>query len=434
MNKIIFLLFISLFLSSNSYFILPFYTEKIPDDTTEDNFILNLINSGLYSKIKIGSNSQELPVLINFISYVSYIINSTVNYNGPKYNSKESTSFIEGKKLNNFMDDIIQSGTKSYDIIDLGQVKLKNFTFILSSSFKNISLLREGGQIGLGIINIETTEDSFLKQLYNLNIIKKYPFSISYTKEDEGNLIFGDYLHDIKNSGYKNEEMITIPIEDIERDYYWSGSSNFIVNNKTLDYFVGFIINSQYGVSFANSEYFKSIQPFLKDKINNGKCKEKEVYIKGIFPDHLDEDIYSYYVCDKDVNLKEFPSLIVEISGNKFQIEFTYKDLWINFKDKNYLNILLTDKFLDTRNFYFSFGRMFLRKYDFTFDTERRIIGIYKKKPQQKDWKLLTVIIFIVLIVALFFLIRYIMTYYQMKVSKKTAHELTEDGFYQISD
>ena len=95
MNKIIFLLFISLFLSSNSYFILPFYTEKIPDDTTEDNFILNLINSGLYSKIKIGSNSQELPVLINLISYVSYIINSTVNYNGPKYNSKESTSFIE---------------------------------------------------------------------------------------------------------------------------------------------------------------------------------------------------------------------------------------------------------------------------------------------------------------------------------------------------
>ena len=332
------------------------------------------------------------------------------------------------------MDDIIQSGTKSYDIIDLGQVKLKNFTFILSSSFKNISLLREGGQIGLGIINIETTEDSFLKQLYNLNIIKKYPFSISYTKEDEGNLIFGDYLHDIKNSGYKNEEMITIPIEDIERDFYWSGSSKFIVNNKTIDYFIGFIINSQYGVSFANSEYFKSIQPFLKDKINNGKCKEKEVYIKGIFPDHLDEDIYSYYVCDKDVNLKEFPSLIVEISGNKFQIEFTYKDLWINYKDKNYLNILLTDKFLDTRNFYFSFGRMFLRKYDFTFDTERRIIGIYKKKPQKKDWKLLTVIIFIVLIVALFFLIRYIMTYYQMKVSKKTAHELTEDGFYQISD
>ena len=75
--------------------------------------------------------------------------------------------------------------------------------------------------------------------------------------------------------------MITVPIEDIERDFYWSGSSKFIVNNKTIDYFIGFIINSQYGVSFANSEYFKSIQPFLKDKINN--VKKKKFILKGFF-------------------------------------------------------------------------------------------------------------------------------------------------------
>ncbi len=436
MKIFIFFLFISLFFSSNSYFTMPFYTEKISDNTTEENFILNYMNTGLYSKIKIGSNSQELPVLINLISYESYIINSTVNYNGPKYNIKESSSYIEGKRLNFFMNDIIKYGSKSYDLFDLGEIKIQNFTFTLASSFQNNSLIREGGQIGLGVINLHTSgDDSFIRQLNDLKIIKHYPFSITYTKEDEGNLIFGEYLHDIKNYQYNKEDMMTIQLVDIDNEFFWTVSSKFKVDNNTMDFYQGFIINSQYGFNFAYSEYSTYISPFLKDKISNGKCKEKEIYIEGIFPDLFNEQNYYYYVCDEDVDLKNFPSLIVEIEGNKFQIEFTYKDLWVKFKGKNYLNVLLNNYIEATSGFYFSFGRMFLKKYDLTFDTERRIIGIYNKKKNTKtNWKLLTIVVFIILIVILFFLFRFIFRYYQMKNSKKTAHELTEDGFYQLSD
>ena len=436
MKIIIFLfVFISSFLSSNSYFTIPFYTEKIPDNTTEEDFILNYMNTGLYSKIKIGSNSQELPVLINLISYTSYIINSTVNYNGPKYNSQDSKSLVEGKKLSFFMNDIIRAGSKSYDSIDLGQKKIKNFTFILTSSFQTNCIIREGGQIGLGVINLQNSGDEpFIKQLYESGIIKKYPFSISYTKEDEGILTFGDYLHDIKNYPYKKEEMMSISTADIDKEFFWSVSSSFKVNNKTIDIYQGFIINSQYGFNLAFSEYYTHISPFLSEKIDNGKCKEKTITFEGIFPDYFNEKQYYYYVCDGDVDLKTFPNLVVELDENKFQIEFTYKDLWVNFKGKNYFNVLMTDEFDTGVGLYFLFGRMFLKKYDVTFDTDRRIIGIYNKKNIESNYKFLTIIVFIVLIVVFFFLFRYILRYYQMKASKKTAHELTEDGFYQIND
>ena len=80
------------------------------------------------------------------------------------------------------------------------------------------------------------------------------------------------------------------------------------------------------------------------------------------------------------------------------------------------------------------FGRMFLKKYDMSFDSDRKIMGIYnkKKKKNNNDGKLLIIIAFLVLIVIFVFLIRYIVKSYKYRIAKKTAHELTEDGFYSI--
>ena len=54
--KILFIL--PLIISIYSQLTIPFYIEELPKETTHDNFIQNLMNTGLYIKIKIGSNSQ----------------------------------------------------------------------------------------------------------------------------------------------------------------------------------------------------------------------------------------------------------------------------------------------------------------------------------------------------------------------------------------
>lgn len=432
--KILFIL--PLIISIYSQLTIPFYIEELPKETTHDNFIQNLMNTGLYIKIKIGSNSQELPLLINLISYFTYVINSTEEYNGPKYNIEGSTSYKFISKLSVFGEDNLLSCHKSKEDFNFNGVKINNLTFYLSSKFHVKKNIRLGGQIGLGLITTssQNLKDTLIQQFYNLEIIKEFPFSFVSKNENEGNLIIGNYLYEIKNPYYNNEDFSIINLEKIDGDIFWTGNGNIFSGNKELSISEGFIITSEYGVNFANSEYYESIEPYLKNKIENKLCEKKYISVEGIYPDYFNDENYYYFVCNDNVDLKDFPSLIIKFDKFEFDVEFNYKDLWIDFKGKKYLNILISDKMESIYSLYFMFGRMFLKKYDMSFDSDRKIMGIYnkKKKKNNNDGKLLIIIAFLVLIVIFVFLIRYIVKSYKYRIAKKTAHELTEDGFYSI--
>ena len=91
-----------------------------------------------------------------------------------------------------------------------------------------------------------------------------------------------------------------------------------------------------------------------------------------------------------------------------FDIEFNYEDL---------LRILV--------------GNIILKKYDITFDSDRKIVGFYDKNKKSGSSKFFYVLLIIVILIGAFiYLISFIKKNKGRIIKKKTALELEDDGFF----
>ena len=84
------------------------------------------------------------------------------------------------------------------------------------------------------------------------------------------------------------------------------------------------------------------------------------------------------FICDKEkMNkfIKDFPNLYFSNADYDYIFELTYKDLFAINNDKIFFMVIfrMTDSF-------FTFGKLFFKKYFFTFSFDNKIIGFYNEK------------------------------------------------------
>ena len=423
-----------LLMINKSYIILPFKTQ-INETQLKKDFISSKFYNDIYVNIKVGSNKQEIPIQIRLHSYSFYIINDLYDgeYKIQKYESSKSKTYESLKKLDSlFYSDDFTRGSISTETFYFNNLKINNLTFISADFVVKFHHITQSGVIGLNLKQYEkklVEEGNLLNELKKLNLIKKDIFSINYINDNEGYFIIGEELHNTKESTYTENSYKLYKLPNnffhnewkIQFDLYKFGNDKIEYNINSLFYpEIGFII--------SNSGYLKLVENFFKKYDNI--CSKKDFYQISFYENYLGIS-YDYFVCEKEFNEMEFPSLFFESKKLNLTYEINYKDIWTEYNGKKYFLIIFPEKDIDGIDFIL--GKPFIRKYDFSFEIENKIIYAYDiNSPRyNKKWKYfwfwMKVLIFILIILII---ILGIYAYYmKLKIPrKKRAYEI-EDNF-----
>ena len=384
---------------------------KKQEYSEEMEFIDYFISSNLITTIKIGSPEQNIPTLIS--SNTSFLIIPGKELKG-KFKEDISDSYKKRKNDEEYQSSICYSkGFLSQDTINFEDEKgksiiQKNFPFYLpiKFNFNYPSTTIPNAYIGFSYKGRKDKE-SLIRYLSEQSIINQQIFTLKFTKENEGEIIIGDFPH-IYDNKYSEEYFISSRLETSSLNPSWEikfnkilfGTNNIIYLKASLDFDLGVIYAPEYLKTYV-------LKDFFNDKLKDNICQE--IY----------NEFYNitYYSCNKKINIKKFPSLT--FTNNEFQktFEITYKDLWLEHKDKYYCLIVFPEV-----SYSWILGSPFLKKTQFIFQVDRGEIGYYTK-INAFSFPLFLIILFLIIIFGMVIILLYKKPYL---IKKKKASELLE--------
>ena len=382
------------------------------DNFTIDDFFMNKI----YTNISIGTPSQQIKSYINFKEFFTFF---SGNQTDIKFNFNNSNSFISDYKLEYFSIKYFSYGYNSYDnfIFDgINQTKfIHNFSFILAMKGPLNDNISIPGLIGLKMYDntFKYKYNNIINQLKEKKIILSYAFSINYNKDSdtEGNIIIGEY--EDNNKYILNFEFSRSEYNDYE---YRLILENITYSNYTIE-------------SNLIAEFDLNINNIV------GSIQLKEILTKSFFSELIDkklcnESLYMsfrmiYLICKDTIDITKFKTIYLKFSGLGKVFELNYNDLFK--KHGNVYYFLIT---FDTKIPYkVCLGVPFLKKYQFIFDQDKKIIGYYKNIKKENKFHISYILIFILFII----LVLLCLLYYKIfiKRNRKTRYnELKEDYDY----
>ena len=399
-----------------------------PDSSkiTPEKFTGFIFDNYYFTEIKIGSNKQKIPMRISFDDYHSFV--TIYNYTGDftKYNPNESRTYekLYGERVYTFLN--IKRGINSKERFTLKDknnkdISLDNLEFVLATE-PNLNI---SGDFGLSISTKDESFNrlnnfSFILNLYKNNYINHKIFTIIFDNKDSGEIIIGDKLEEYLNIDYDSFVESYIPVNEKKEHFWGLEYITSSINGKKLfirEQTAQFLIESY--VIKPHSSYKENIDElFFNEQVKNNKC----IFIN----DSIES---SFYHCDKNIDLSNFPKLDLYQRDFNFTFELTANDLFKDFGDRKYFLMNFNND-----NGRWVLGQPFLKKYNFTYNFDSKSIGMYfgiKKSPKKgkkfnKMWIVLIIcsIIIIALGVAIFLLIKKI-------PRKKRANELEENYDYQ---
>ena len=440
----------------SSYIILPFnFSSKsmINNINEPKKYFEFYLNNTIYTKLKI--NNQFINFRLSMEKFPIYISNqiyeksNKINVTDNKY-SLNYINLNEVLLINDSFNLILCQINNSNGNL----ISNNNFSFFLVNKFLNYSINIEDGEIGLNRVkgnqymDIEDEKDlkgylieenaNLIFQLKKQNLINLTLFSINYNKDEEGEIIIGDFphLYEPEKFNENNLFMNRVTIYTSPPYNWYSRFRELIYNNESIIVNKMFQFSIDHGFIEAPISVKYHFDPFFKKY--NDSCNE--------------ELINNYYVfyCKKDA-IKNFNSISFTFQNqqsylygylNSIKMEFKYNDLFVkdNNNDINYFQIIF-GKIND-----WIFGKPVFKKYRIVFDQDKKMYGIYnytknlddiqKEKESNYDnkenntknfifWIIIT-ILGIIVIVEGFFLIKNIF----MKPRNKRANELKDDYDY----
>ena len=212
-----------------------------------------------------------------------------------------------------------------------------------------------------------------------------------------------------------------IKISDIgyrDSSLQWIIGLDVYSNRNSTDKNIITSLSYEFGFFEGSYNYKKNIiKNFFEIYFNNGKCKEV------IFKLFL-----IYFVCDDDINIKNFPILDFYHHTLNYTFTFDYNDLFYHFENKFYFMII----FQDFQSSSWSLGKIFFKKYHMLFDREKKIFGVYTIK-NQFNFPITWIFIFILslALVSIIIYIKYCITIQKRKIR---ANELQDDYDYVPQD
>ena len=123
---------------------------------------------------------------------------------------------------------------------------------------------------------------------------------------------------------------------------------------------------------YAQKKLFEQLKEIYFEKLfDSGICDYKKIKV--------DDDKIIIVYCDKVLfetkDRMDFPLINIDIQRLGGTFELSYKEVFIEEKDRIYLLIAFSSKDNDNN---IKLGQKFLYKYQFTFDYENREIGVYR--------------------------------------------------------
>ena len=442
-----FIIFINI-KSKGTPIVIPFKSTN-KKELKPEKYFFNLFNNELKINLKVGSHHQSIPCYLNLNSHTVYICGSDSElHNGqPKYEEYKSTTYTNLSSTIS-SESFYVIGMASKDQICINDNQVTNLKFYLAKTRFSSQELIYSCMIGLGYEQVFYDDDdaegyleeieSFLSQLKNANLINKKVFFIKYNdNDDNGEIIFGAFPHEIKDKYYEDcleENYIegdNVYTSDIQivwsiKGYIYSGEKLLFNYLSSIDFELnqGFIIGSY--------SYKKEVlNNFFSEKLTKGECYTQEVYQQ--------KKAFDGFYCKKNIDITKFENLRIILDKIKYRIDLTYDDLFTLNGDYLYFNVLFTQDEDEFKND-FILGKPVFRKYPIVFNFVRRSekIGFYNNLSYKKNGqninnvnegngsgKKLTILLIIIGIVIIC-LLSYIIIRYCRRPRKQKVNELIE--------
>ncbi len=442
-----FIIFINI-KSKGTPIVIPFESTN-KKELKPEKYFFNLFNNELKINLKVGSHQQSIPCYLNLNSHTVYICGSDSElHNGqPKYEEYKSTTYTNLSSTIS-SESFYVIGMASKDQICINDNQVINLKFYLAKTRFSSQELIYSCMIGLGYEQVFYDDDdaegyleeieSFLSQLKNANLINKKVFFIKYNdNDDNGEIIFGAFPHEIKDKYYEDcleENYIegdNVYTSDIQivwsiKGYIYSGEKLLFNYLSSIDFELnqGFIIGSY--------SYKKEVlNNFFSEKLTKGECYTQEVYQQ--------KKAFDGFYCKKNIDITKFENLRIILDKIKYRIDLTYDDLFTLNGDYLYFNVLFTQDEDEFKND-FILGKPVFRKYPIVFNFVRRSekIGFYNNLSYKKNGqninnvnegngsgKKLTILLIIIGIVIIC-LLSYIIIRYCRRPRKQKVNELIE--------
>lgn len=384
-----------------SSLIIPLHSSK---NFSNSNSILEILDSYKndlkYSFIEIGVPPQKFQII---------------------FLSQEGSNMIKGEKCfpNSFYDiSISKTNEFRYEINEQNYFYIdeyisfdKNYhNLLMHFIYYNSTIITKEncGNIGFGLSLKAEQEHNLFLQLKKLNVINKaiFYFNYSYNNNDMS-LNIGLEPYDLDNTFLQNATRIGIdPMLDYDkkggkyREYNWNLNFSKIFYFRKLPLQAS--IDPYVEITRWKARNIKYFQALLmpEEELIKGPY-EYQLLIEETFFDALIKDKICqkikfenkcYFYCQKEhKNLLKntFPSLYFFNDKLNYMFELTYDDLFFEQGDFIFFGIYFDRVLIEVYKGAFIsewyLGKLFLKKYLFGFDFEKKELIFYKKTKAQKN-------------------------------------------------
>ena len=411
MNTKLYFIFFLLINNTFSVLIFPFKTiHTFPEEDElkylfKTSEIIELTigepNQKIKAKLDIKDFSFHLVQKINDINYYSQNISKTRIFERNTTYSFYDSQFSEGYVIK---DNFFFKNNKN-EIIEG-----KGIFFILAIDIKDTIPCFVG-------LNFEKESEDYLYNFISMlkyrDIINKKIWTIKYENENEGYFIVGDYYHNYNSKKYKLKEFVWTKIifSEFLKGWFILFDNIYIGDKKSQ-----FKTIATFSVEFNLIEGPHEVRKVFLDKVFiDNKCKEKLLYYKYI------------YVCDEDINYSNFPDLKFHNRELNYTFILNKDDLFMKRNNKIYF-LMSFEKAIEDKLFrHWILGKPFMKKYNLIFDSEEKIIGIYKQEIKNSPLSFILIIILLFsILIALYILFKYVKRYNR----KKRVYEIDENYEY----
>ena len=431
-----------------SYIKLPVHTFHTtapkPEETTKEVYYKYFHDNNIYTILELGWPSQKIVAKLNFDEYPFFIY-----YNRCIIESSFDLNISKTFKKTPFQHLLTDIYTYTYLVDDsfyFSNKETYKMTYLFSpvnngtSELKIEKLPYTCAEIGLKIPkpDAKSYNYNFIRELKLLNLINDYTFFIEYNRDnsDEGDIIIGVEPHNYNPDKYKFNQMTAISTAQVAYDLYWQLTFNEIYfnlkdeNNETKKISITRLdtgLNHNLNIIIAPYDYMEYIE---KGFFNKNNCKRNR----------LENNFYNYD-CESLKDIKDFPTIYFNHRILGYTFEITYTDVFVEYNGRYMCKIWIDMNYRNT----WRMGKPFLRKYFFSYNVDKKIIGFYNmenkekkedsEKSNQNKYEIVYIILIAILLIATIGL-SYILTriFCKKKSHKKKANLLEDSAGIAIND
>ena len=456
--RILLLILINIsFISCINYLTIPlkYFPAHKYNDSSPSYIFDNIVNQKLYARVNIGTPKTEIHLAIIFDANEFFI---SANLRGYYHDDFTDLKFYNSSASSSYSDSDEDCGDISAEYFTFAECKQEVFYFNNKEEifpfYEAYDYLGEQNPGGIGL-KIDPKDEqacpretSFFYKIRKINMATSYDWSIffnskSYQNEEEGLLLLGCLPNETNSDlgyykrGTFNGKKDLNNVKMISEQLKFRVDKILLFNDKkniTTEYENDLNIELDFrnGGVLCPHNLLDYYEPVFENYITNNICfKGKKYSIAGDY----------FFYCKKEFSneiktIKEnFPSISFRSSDLNKTFILEAADLFL--EQGNYVYCLLHFKFTLSE---WRLGRPFLKKYQFSFNFDKKYIQYYLDKEKEPDpgiplyvFILSILGIVVVLSVGFFLLFKFYLRDHCFR--KKRVNELTDDDFeYSAKD